>query len=105
MKDKVNGGTIKEPEDLFIEEAKEALEVKKNQVVYWYCGGRVFVWKGDDGNIIIPSEILPGEIVRFIESIFDEAFIRKKLVNACRKAGLKVYLANCNIIGVSKSGQ
>ena len=104
MNNKVNvSATKKGPEDLFIEEAIKAMEMRGACEVNWYCGGKVFAWIDSDNKVIIESKILPSERVRFIENILNEAFIRRKLENACRKAGLKVALINCNCIRVFRS--
>ncbi len=104
MKNKVNSSAVKKgPEELFIEEASRALEMKGTNQVMWDCSGGVFVWINEDGEVITESKILPKERVRFIENILNEAFIRRKLINACRKAGLKVALVNCNRIKVFRA--
>lgn len=102
MKDKVNCSAKREPEDVFIDEAYEAFEAEQIKVVNWCCSGDSIVWIDDDGKIIFASKILPQECVRIIEKTFDEFFIRKKLTNACRKAGLKLFLINEYTIKVCK---
>ena len=97
----MNESAVKKgPEDLFIEEAKKAMEMKDTNLVIWNCGGKIFAWIDENGETVLESRILPNERVRFIENILNEAFIRRKLVNACRKAGLKVALVDCYRIRV-----